>query len=674
MATSYTSLLGLALPVTGELSGTWGDTVNDAITSLLDTAVAGTTTLSTDGDVTLTTTTGASNQARQAILLCSGARTALRTITAPAQSKIYTIINATTGGYAVKLVGSGPTTGLTIPNGASAVVAWNGSDFIEVGSATVGNLTVNGNLSVTGTTTLTGAATLTANPTLSAGTANGVAYLNGSKVLTTGSALTFNGTGLGVGISSAGYLVDISTPLTGTTVGSNVALNIESQASGRDVEIRMGDTVNSSGRFGYLSGSLYWAFGSTEAMRLTSTGLGIGTSSPSYKLHVLGSASSTVSLFEASTTDAYIGLKNTGVTGYVGLTNAGNFIWQTPSSSYATKLTLDNAGNLGLGVTPSAWTTLKPIEFSGGASLAGFSNTGYLNANAYFNGSWRYIASAASGRYEVADSHKWFTAPSGTAGDAISFTQAMTLDASGNWMLGTTSPADSAAVATITGNTVALVQTFGSVLRFNKTAGTDTGWLSNRSYGWHDGNGLALSTQTADPLRFGTNSTERARIDSSGNLLVGTTAGSARVVASHPSDCFVGITTQTSGNSYFGYWIYNGSNVGSITSTGTSTAYNTSSDYRLKENIQPMTGALAKVAALKPCTYNWKADGSDGEGFIAHELQAVVPQCVTGEKDAVDDDGNPQYQGIDTSFLVATLTAAIQELKAEFDAYKASHP
>ena len=156
MTTAYTSLLGLALPVTGELSGTWGDTVNNSITSLLDTAVAGTTTLSTDADVTLTSTTGASNQARQAILLCSGARTALRTITAPAQSKIYTIINATTGGYSVKLVGAGPTTGLTIPNGASAVVAWNGSDFIEVGSSTVGNLTVNGNLTVTGSTTLSG--------------------------------------------------------------------------------------------------------------------------------------------------------------------------------------------------------------------------------------------------------------------------------------------------------------------------------------------------------------------------------------------------------------------------------------------------------------------------------------------------------------------------------------
>ena len=77
-----------------------------------------------------------------------------------------------------------------------------------------------------------------------------------------------------------------------------------------------------------------------------------------------------------------------------------------------------------------------------------------------------------------------------------------------------------------------------------------------------------------------------------------------------------------------------------------------------------MTGALARVNALKPCTYKWKLDGSDGQGFIAHELQAVVPECVIGEKDGVDADGNPKYQGIDTSFLVATLTAAIQEQQA----------
>lgn len=107
-----------------------------------------------------------------------------------------------------------------------------------------------------------------------------------------------------------------------------------------------------------------------------------------------------------------------------------------------------------------------------------------------------------------------------------------------------------------------------------------------------------------------------------------------------------------------------GNQVGNIQANTSSVAYNTSSDYRLKEDIAPMTGALAKVTQLKPVTYKWKSSGEDGQGFIAHELQAVIPDCVTGDKDAIDDDGKPVYQGIDTSFLVATLTAAIQELKA----------
>ena len=106
---------------------------------------------------------------------------------------------------------------------------------------------------------------------------------------------------------------------------------------------------------------------------------------------------------------------------------------------------------------------------------------------------------------------------------------------------------------------------------------------------------------------------------------------------------------------------WDGTSVGRIESTSTATSYLSGSDYRLKENIQPMTGALAKVAALKPCVFNWKIDGKSGQGFIAHELQEVVPECVSGQKDAVDAEGNPQYQGIDTGFLVATLTAAIQE-------------
>lgn len=136
MTTGNTTLLGLALPVEGELDGTWGDVVNDSITSLLDTAVAGTTTLSADVDVTLTDTSLAANQARQAIILWTannGATT--RNITAPARSKAYIVINAGTG--SIVLRGAGPTTGVTIVAGRRSLVAWNGSDFVEVAGGLV---------------------------------------------------------------------------------------------------------------------------------------------------------------------------------------------------------------------------------------------------------------------------------------------------------------------------------------------------------------------------------------------------------------------------------------------------------------------------------------------------------------------------------------------------------
>jgi len=185
-------------------------------------------------------------------------------------------------------------------------------------------------------------------------------------------------------------------------------------------------------------------------------------------------------------------------------------------------------------------------------------------------------------------------------------------------------------------------------------------------------------------LQIGVGGTERARITSGGDFLFGKTATDVTNPGAFFESSslnygrlnFVKGTASGTGATAACAFYYNNSAVGSITNTSTATAYNTSSDYRLKENVQPMTGALAKVAALKPVTYTWKLDGSASEGFIAHELAEVCPQAVTGEKDSVetytDEDGNeqtrPAYQGIDTSFLVATLTAAIQELKAIVDA------
>jgi hypothetical protein len=172
------------------------------------------------------------------------------------------------------------------------------------------------------------------------------------------------------------------------------------------------------------------------------------------------------------------------------------------------------------------------------------------------------------------------------------------------------------------------------------------------------------------PLLFNVNTAERARIDTSGNLLVGKSSTSKSSVgfyascssnADHgmihvarpPNTTMMDIVNSTAGTT-----------VGSISQNGTNTTYSTSSDYRLKENIAPMTGALDKVSALKPCTYVWKLTGKASQGFIAHELQEVVPECVIGEKDAVNKDGSIKPQGIDTSYLVAILTSAIKEQQA----------
>ena len=137
MATSYTTNLGLALPVTGELSGTWGDVVNNEITSLIDSAIAGTTVLSADADVTLTDTDGSANQSRQAIILWTASGTATRTITAPARTKTYVVINATGGTQSIKLIGAGSPTGVTLVAGERCVAAWDGSDFTKVATTAV---------------------------------------------------------------------------------------------------------------------------------------------------------------------------------------------------------------------------------------------------------------------------------------------------------------------------------------------------------------------------------------------------------------------------------------------------------------------------------------------------------------------------------------------------------
>ena len=243
-------------------------------------------------------------------------------------------------------------------------------------------------------------------------------------------------------------------------------------------------------------------------------------------------------------------------------------------------------------------------------------------------------------------------------------TTAVTIDTSQNVGIGTTSPAQKLDVQTSGGRFQVVPLGGSSVSLYNGTSG---------------GN-IALDSSGGITL-FKQNGTESMRIDSSGNVFIATTStpiggntGQLNISNAYNSGYF-GIainSTTTSGNQDFIDFGRGGSQCGYIVSTSTnSTSYITSSDYRLKEDIKPMVGALAKVNALKPVTYKWKQDGTDSQGFIAHELQEVVPEAVAGEKDAVNEDGSIKPQGIDTSFLVATLTAAIQEQQAMITALQA---
>jgi hypothetical protein len=255
-----------------------------------------------------------------------------------------------------------------------------------------------------------------------------------------------------------------------------------------------------------------------------------------------------------------------------------------------------------------------------------------------------------------------------TTADVITATSA------GNVGIGTSSP-DRRLTVSSSGATYAKVTTTAT----NQIAFEAVGGDGNGNYFGVDTSGggafgagaygRVIYCNGAYPLAISTNGSERMRIDSSGNFLFNKTSTAA-------SGSGVAFETNDTSSFYRGgdgsaiRFFRSSTQVGRIDVTGTATSYVTSSDYRLKENVQPMTGALARVALLKPCTYTWKSTGEASQGFIAHELAQVCPDAVSGEKDAVDEDGNIKPQGIDTSFLVATLTAAIQELKAEVDALK----
>lgn len=379
--TNFSPLLGLALPTTGDLSGTWGVTVNDSITSLLDTAVAGTTTLSTDGDVTLSTTNGAANQARSATLLCTGARTALRTITAPAQSKAYVVINQTTGGFAVKVVGSGPTTGVTIANGEKALIAWDGSDFVLVSAIPI-DLTTD----VTGTL-----------PTANGGTGlTGFTASNNALYSTSSSALTAGTLPILAGGTGATTNSGARTNLGATTVGSNF-FTLANPSAVTFPRVNADNTVSTLDASNFRT-----AIGAT-----TVGGSMFTLTNPSAVTFPRFNADNTVSALDAATFRTAIGAGTGGGTVSSVTVSAGSGLSGGGTVTTSGTITLSNAGvtslGAGTGISLSGSTGGVTVTNSGvtsvsaGSGISVSASTGGVTISASGGSSYVFLGRVALG-------------------------------------------------------------------------------------------------------------------------------------------------------------------------------------------------------------------------------------------------------------------------------------
>jgi len=385
MTTAATSLLGLALPVTGELSGTWGDTVNNSITSLVDSAIAGTTTLSSDADVTLTTTTLAANQAREAILLWTASGTVTRNITAPAQSKAYIVINATGSTQSIVLRGVGPTTGVTLVAGEKAVCAWNGTDFVKIATtASVSSFSA-GSTGLTPSTSTTGAITL-------AGTL----------------ANTSGGTGQSSAFTQYGITYASTTTALATTAAGTSSTLLHGNASGAPTfgAVALGTEV---------SGQLPIANGGTGATTLAGANIPVTNVANTFTgLQTFTGTSSnadikTSNILEVATVSA------TAATGTV------NYDVTTQSVLY---YTTNASANFTVNFRGSSGTTLNTVMSTGESLSATFlvtnGSTAYYNSAVTIDGSsvtpkWQGGTAPTSGNASSIDSYTYVIIKTGSA-------------------------------------------------------------------------------------------------------------------------------------------------------------------------------------------------------------------------------------------------------------------
>ena len=350
--------------------------------------------------------------------------------------------------------------------------------------------------------------------------------------------------------------------------------------------------------------------------------------------------------------------------------SAGSLKLRTNGTTDA--LILDTAQNVGVGVTPSAWssTYFKALQLNTQGAYVSGANASYSGTPYFFignngyddtGGGFKYTTTNATAQYvQVGASHQWKIANSGTAGTAISFTQAMTLDASGRLIVGKTSGASRLSLGNnnvSTANTDIELTNDASVSNYVFTGGsahTTTRWRNN----------LVLYTGGAQDILFETNATERARIDSSGNLLVGTTSNpqTTKLALQYGGTNVWGLGPN-SGSATF--YVLNSAGTGVYLSSG-STSWAATSDERVKDIIEPIINAANKVSTLRAVIGKYKTDeeGTRRSFLIAQDVQAVLPEAVCVQDDEL------QTLGVQYTDVIPLLVAAIKELKAEIDVLK----
>ena len=521
-------------------------------------------------------------------------------------------------------------------------------------------------------------------------------------------AISTNGTGR-LFVASDGTIKVSSTEIQQTTADNFIRISGSDGAGNGANIVLFGESYSSApGRLAYSAvgtGAHIFSAGGLERLRITSDGkLGLGTSSVDATFHVAAdSIDGTQARITGATNQNYQlrwGFDTTNLVGRIQSIHAG--------TAYKALALNPDGGNVGIGTTTVGaklhiedagadaarlrigFDSTRYFDiFRGSVTNSGLLNfygnqtgfTGYVfggvdgeHARIDANGrllvgtsSSVLVGSTVAGKLQVAD----------TASTAIGSFTTWVNSANGSLLVLGKSRSTTPGSYTIVANN----DLIGAV-RFAADDGTD---LDTRAAeikaevdgtpGSNDMPGRLVFSTTADGA---SSPTERMRITSAGYMLIGNISSlpSASVFGLGLLRDGVGGSIHTSRNStsstaHVEFYNPNGK-VGSISTNGSATAYNTSSDYRLKENVVPLTGAIDRLNDLQVHRFNFIADpDTTVDGFLAHEAQAVVPECVTGTKDEVDDEGNPVYQGIDQSKLVPLLTAALQEALAEIESLKA---